>query len=328
MVAHRLSGRPLLGNRLDAGLFTGRRRQLEHARRAVLDRLNTVITGEPGAGRTSTLHVLLAELTVPHVLIRGAPVLDAGDLLRRVVADLQVRAGTGAGLPDLGASGDVVDRIGVLRQLAGAIDALVIAVDDVPPEVGMDLFGRYRDELWSIDAAWLVTVTTAHAPLVLRPPADVFFDVRIDLPALSDTEAADLLDKRIGGATDRLGIDRVISVAAGNPRRLIALARQLGSGDQGEFAAAADAGRRRSGLLAGMTAASRMLAGELEALGGASASDPALLARLGWTRPRAVQVLKELEAAGLVVATDERRGKGRPRKVYRLSAEPDISAET
>lgn len=321
MLVHRLSGRPLLGSRLDAGLFTGRRMQLDTARRALLNRLNTVITGEPGAGRTSILHALLAELTVPHVLIRGGPVLDTGDLLRRVVADLQVRAGTGAGFPDLGGSVDVIDRIELLRQRAGSVDALVIAVDDLPPEAGMDLFGRYRDELWSIDASWLVTVTAGHAPLVLRPPADVFFDVRIDLPALSDSEAADLLDKRIGEATDRAGIDRIVAVAGGNPRRLIALARQLVSGDQGEFAAAADAGRRRSGLLAGMTAAARMLAEELEALGGASASDPALLARLGWTRPRAVQVLKELEAAGLVVPTEERTGKGRPRKVYRLSAE-------
>lgn len=320
-MAHRLSGRPLLGSRLDAGLFTGRRIQLVMARRALHDRLNIVITGEPGAGRTSTMHALLADLPAPSVLVRGGAVLDAGDLLRRVIADLHVRAGTAAGFPDLGGSVDVIDRIALLRQRAGSVDALVIAVDDLPPEAGMDLFGRYRDELWSIDASWLVTVTAGHAPLVLRPPADVFFDVRIDLPALSDSEAADLLDKRIGEATDHAGIDRIVAAAGGNPRRLIALARQLVSGGRGEFTAAAAAARRRDGLLAGMTSAARMLAGELEALGGASASDPALLTRLGWTRPRAVQVLKELEAAGLVVATDERTARGRPRKVYRLSAE-------
>jgi predicted ArsR family transcriptional regulator len=61
-----------------------------------------------------------------------------------------------------------------------------------------------------------------------------------------------------------------------------------------------------------------MLAVELEALGGASASDDRLLSRMGWTRPRAVQVLAEMEKAGLVTASSEKTGQGRPRKVYKV----------
>lgn len=319
MFESRLSGRPLLGSRRDAGLLVGRHDELGRARRALQDRLNIVLTGDPGAGRTSLLHTLLAHLGGPHVLIRGGAVTDAADLLRQVTAELQSVGGPPTALPVAGGPGQLIDGIAALRQQAASVDGLVIAVDDVPPEVGMDLFGRYRDELWSIEGCWLVTMTAAHAPMVLRPPADVFFDVRVDLPALSDAEATDLLDKRMGDGVERAGIDRIVAVAGGNPRRLIDLARQLLAGGQGELAVVADAVQRRELVLAELTAAARMLARELQALGGASASDPSLLARLGWTRPRAVQVLKELQKAGLVVASDERSGKGRPRKVYRLS---------
>jgi hypothetical protein len=66
------------------------------------------------------------------------------------------------------------------------------------------------------------------------------------------------------------------------------------------------------------------LARELQQLGGASASDERLLSRLGWTRPYATRMLRRLEAAGLLVAS-ERPGPnastgGRPRRIYQLKA--------
>ena len=61
-----------------------------------------------------------------------------------------------------------------------------------------------------------------------------------------------------------------------------------------------------------------MLAQELESLGWSSASDERLLARMGWTRPRVIQVMAELEDRGLVDMREESTGRGRPRKLYRL----------
>lgn len=50
----------------------------------------------------------------------------------------------------------------------------------------------------------------------------------------------------------------------------------------------------------------------------ASAHDPELLERLGWTRPYAQRILSRLESAGLVRSIPERSGErvGRPRKLY------------
>lgn len=66
---------------------------------------------------------------------------------------------------------------------------------------------------------------------------------------------------------------------------------------------------------------------ELEALGGASASDEEFLRRLGWTRSRASQVLGELAEAKLVVPSDEQSAGGRrPRRVFRPAEPPPGAA--
>lgn len=70
---------------------------------------------------------------------------------------------------------------------------------------------------------------------------------------------------------------------------------------------------------------------ELDALGGASASDQEFLRRLGWTRSRATQVLRDLADAGVVSASDEQSPGGRrPRRVYRPADPPpgDWTVET
>lgn len=314
MHAARLSSRPLLANRTDRDLFVGRDYALKRARRALADRLNCIVTGDPGAGRTSLLHLLLADVDTPQVLVRGSAVDDAAELLRRISAALGKLDGIAEVEQLAGPGTEVIDLIDRLRRQLAPLDRCVIAVDDVPPDAGVELFGSYRDELWTVDACWLTTISAGHAPALLRPPADVFFEVRVDLQPLTDAESELLLRNRIGPGERH----RMLAVGGGNPRRLIELARAFHGADAAEIAAGADAILRRDAALAGTSKPARMLAAELETLGGASASDSLLLDRLGWTRARAVQVLKELEAAGVVDSTDERSGKGRARKVYRL----------
>ena len=64
------------------------------------------------------------------------------------------------------------------------------------------------------------------------------------------------------------------------------------------------------------------LADELARNGPAGPSDPDLLRRLGWSRPRAYQVFEQLERAGHVEMSAERTGQpGRPRNTYQLREE-------
>ena len=82
--------------------------------------------------------------------------------------------------------------------------------------------------------------------------------------------------------------------------------------------------RARAEELQEVSRPARMLAAEIDALGWVSASDQRLLDRMGWTRPRVVQVIAELESRGLVEMREERTGRGRPRKLYRLTPAADF----
>lgn len=69
-----------------------------------------------------------------------------------------------------------------------------------------------------------------------------------------------------------------------------------------------------------------MLMAELESLGANQRSDERLLSRLGWTRTRAVQVLRELEEHGMVTSSIVKAASGRPRKLYR-PVDPVVEAD-
>ncbi|MDQ6774121.1 MAG: hypothetical protein M3024_14255, partial [Candidatus Dormibacteraeota bacterium] len=68
--------------------------------------------------------------------------------------------------------------------------------------------------------------------------------------------------------------------------------------------------------VAALSEPGRRLYAEIVAGGAVSMSDAGLLGRLGWSRPRAQQVVAELEAAGLVTSAGEVAPRGRPRKLF------------
>jgi hypothetical protein len=189
-----------------------------------------------------------------------------------------------------------------------------MALDDAPAAAGNALFGALRDELWSIDLGWLVTVATADSATLTRPPADAFFESQVELGPLPVAASVEILRRRMGDAPERL-LEEAALIGAGNPRRLLDVARQLG-GEYSQWPAFSAAAAERELALAALGRPAHLLAAELEALGGASASDDRLLNAMGWTRPRAVQVLAEMERAGLVTASSQKTGQGRPRKIY------------
>ena len=177
----------------------------------------------------------------------------------------------------------------------------MLFVDEVPSrDVAQTLFGRLRDELWQVPLVWVVAVNDTDAGSLLTPPADAFFDVKLTLDSLTRDEQADVLSRRAGSAGRQLASQ----IDEGNVRRLLALTREALEPGAKTSTLLRKASQRQN-KVAALGRSASMLVSELEALGPVSASDESLLQRLGWTRERATQVLRRLEAEGVVCDRSE-----------------------
>jgi energy-coupling factor transporter ATP-binding protein EcfA2 len=292
--------------------------------------LNVLVVGERGSGKTTLLRQLaldLRERQTAVVFVDGKLATDAYSFLELIryqlgrapnlleaVRDRYARAPQPR--PNLGPSATVLELIDSLRDPTGDQPRTVLLVDGVPStDEAHTLFGRLRDELWQLPFTWIVAADERDRAALLRPPADAFFDRLIALAPLTEHEQVRLLRKRVS-VHDEEALQPMLAASGGNPRRLLALARDaLEGGTVVEDVLAARAAREQLASRLGRPAS--MLLSELEARGAASASDEDLLRSLGWTRTRAVQVFAELEDAGLVTSETEKGPTGRPRKVYR-----------
>lgn len=337
----------MLDNSRDHPLFAGRAALLRRIELSLRSGLNCLLTGDPGSGKTSLVRALMyrshdATDGLRFSYVRGASAHTAADLLAAILTAIRLRP---AASPNT--TGDPIELITALVDaFADSGDGLppqVLVVEDVQPGAGLELFGALRDELWKVDARWLVTASTAHAAGLLRPPADVFFETRVSLPRLAADEVADLLRVRFDAPDDAAhdaAAEALVAAVAqadpGTPRRALEMARELlaeptvgGTGLTGSQAVRVTEGsRRRAAALEQVSRPARMLAAELDSIGWASASDQQLLDRVGWTRPRVVQVVGELERRGLVQMREENTGRGRPRKLYRLTPAAEFIAGT
>ena len=324
----RLSGRPLLDTRADAALFVDRTPELDRLRQAVDEGLNVLISGVRGLGKTTLLRQFAyrAREAGREVAVLDATALaDPAALLHavaRLLGDPTAADGPLSAAELIAVIAETVTEHQPEDPPGGIGPGRALAVDGVAPAVAQAVFGQLRDEVWRLPLTWLVSCAEVDEPAFLRPPADAFFDITLRLPALSDDDVRDLLRRR--ATADELGNDavtEVVGLAAGNPRRAIDLARHLLLAPNGQaddtVGSVRDRLLDREQAVGRLGTPARMLLAELEASGGASASDERLLERLGWTRARAAQVLGQLEREGLVEATDEQRPAGRPRRVYR-----------
>lgn len=309
-------------------LFVDRTRELDVLARAAQLRFNALVLGERGAGTTSLLHQFMRWLRHENVearFVEASTAVSIDDLLCLVMGALG--AATTSDHPSL------EELAGSAERLDGR--SLVTVIDSIAsPALVHELFGQRRDELWDLPFRWVVAGHRADRARYLEPPADAFFDTVVELDELSREDAAALLLRRAGAPGTEDDPDAITlrtwagpiaqQVAPRLPRSLLAAVRAAllaGEDPADGYHRVAALQQRATGL--GRSAA--MLFAELMDLGPTSASDDRLLDRLGWTRGRAVQVAKQLEAEGLVVSTTAASGPGgvsgpgRPRKLYEVN---------
>lgn len=323
-----LSGRPLVDTPLDQILFVDRAEELRRALASIDRRSNVLVTGAPGIGKTSLLHRIEHELRgrgYQATFVDAAPassVEDLVDLIRwrlgnaPVMVPVVEAARQMTGQEVLGEAARLTRLLATLAEGVGPNERRVLLIDEPPSgAIGHALFGRLRDELWQLPFLWVVASDEHQRAALTRPPADAFFPVVIELPPLDTKESLELLQKRL----DRVqvaGLDRIVEIGRGSPRRLLALARELVINEHPAEEILSQEGKRNAVLDELGDSASQLFA-FLQEHGASSASDDDLLSAMGWTRARATQVLNSLEEAGLAVG---RREKGGRRKLYELTS--------
>lgn len=304
----RFRDRPLLVDGLDAGLYV-ERPELE---RRLVEPLsaggNVLLLGEAGSGKSTLLRRaagVLARSGRPAVAVNAGLAGDAAGLLDLVGDALGPgdEEGRGAGL------------LPAVRRLRREPPVVILVDGLIDRDVGYDVFGRLRDELWDLGHAWAVAVRPRDSAALRTPPADAFWSSVVEIPPLDADEVARLL--RLGLDPEELRrIEGDPAVAAGHPRQVIRAARAVL-----EPGAGAVAGHEHLERAAELGGSEALAAAELRDLGRpVSAGDPDLLGHLSWSRAYAQRILSNLEGHGVVRSIPERSDRpGRPRKLYELN---------
>ena len=284
--------------------------------------LNAVVHGPPGSGRTSFLRqVERGRPKARYVRLHGFETLtDRLDGIERAVTGSNAlerhRPDPFSAAFRALSTTEVkiaVDPLRFLRRAVGPIGGEpfhVVLVDDLDRKDCHELFGRLRDGLWELPIQWVVAGSASS----LDPPADTFFDAVVALLPFDDEGLRELVRRRAASGTPEEGsllmsrADSVIeSVAPCTPRRALSVLRDLYLSDD-----LAEATRDLANLQSARASLKPTANKLLDALihhGPTYAGDAELLAEVGVTRSRVVQLLAELEADGLVIVQREGRRK-------------------
>lgn len=319
--------RPLYDNAADRRLFVVPD-AWDPLQRAIERRLNVLLTGARGLGKTTLLRQIQLSLRDQNenvAFVDATAVRTVDELTMRIrdaltgrpapvaepVAALRSAFPHGEPPPG-GASQLLYDQLASLERL----EPTVVLVDaSGGGEAVYALFGRLRDVLWQLPHTWVVAVDEHERQTALKPPADAFFDVIVDLEPMPTERLIALLERRDPDTEPRARA-AIAAQATGNPRAAIralndaAINGRDSTGDLNGRAAVLDAANR-------LGRPHGMLMAELLDRGQASPSDEALQHALGISRARLTHLLRELREQGLVTAASERAaGPGRPKTIY------------
>jgi len=321
----RFRDRPLLVDGLDADLYLDRPELEARIVAPLRDGRNVLVLGDAGSGKSTLLRKAVSVLEQerhPAVLVNAAPADDAASLLELVDEALEERLVDRPQTPSPETGSRTARLLRAARRLRREQSAAILVDGLIDPNLGYDLFGRLRDELWSSGHSWAVAVRARDSAVLRTPPADAFWTTVVEIPTLTPEETEGLLKLGLS-PQEQNTVDANRPIAGVHPRYLIRWAQDLlDHGEHSELAAspwhlhlekASDLGRSEA-----------MAVAELQGLGRpVSAHDSELLERLGWSRPYAQRILSGLEERGLLRSIPERRDKaGRPRKLYELNPTP------
>src|SRR3954453_16153057 len=206
-----LSSRPLMSNAADARYFVDRADGLQRLEAAIERRLNAIVFGERGMGKTSLLQHLVfrareRDATEARLVYVDGSIADDALGVIELVRDELGRAPDLAdvlggrfnrGLHPREHASEAAMALDLLRALRDAPPATIV-LDGLPsPESGHTLFGRLRDELWQLPYAWIVATHPAARRTLLTPPADAFFEVQLTLEPLSIDDQVEMLARRM-----------------------------------------------------------------------------------------------------------------------------------
>jgi DNA-binding transcriptional ArsR family regulator len=318
-----ISQRPLSGSDADQRLFVDREEETSAVLRALELGFNVLVVGDPKSGRTSLLrHVerLVADSGRRTAFVDGLSHVGLPALLEALRGALRAAPGqpqVTAGPRSTVNESDVATLAPALDDSAPG-DGATVFVDNLTPGVAQALFGRFRDALWQLPYHWVVAGLLVRRSEYLEPPADSFFDSIVELGSLNEKDARSLLRTRIetaGDSDDAHLLERsmeeiVKGTVERTPGALLAGARAtlLRGAPDSAFADLVKLQTQAKSMGRGHA----MVFSELEAMAPVHAGDERLLQRLGYTRPRIVQILKDLEREGVV----ESRREGRRQMYY------------
>lgn len=285
---------------------------------------NVVLLADRGEGKTSTLHQLertfeqgvRENARTPMVFVDLAEANGLGRALELMIAAAREVGGHGTNLSEYVQNAFLTDSIRLrLRQL-GAVPGCCFLLDNADPKtVAHPLFGELRDRLWELDQhQFVLAANHADRKLLLRPPADAFWEQAVDLE-ITDDQAAQVIERGLGNAAP-WAHDLVATVGT-NLRRLIQAAQQIDAGEE-QPPSRSDSWKRWQEAVANLSRPASMVFAELEGLGEVSAADKRLAERMGYSKTTIVRALEELESEGLVASDQRTEGPGRPRKIYSL----------
>ena len=116
------------------------------------------------------------------------------------------------------------DLLQLVRTIGRAPASLLLL--DEPPggDEGHRIFGRLRDELWQLDHQWVVAASPDRASSLDRPPANAFFEVRLELGAIDQARQRTMLERRLPDVPST-AIEGLVGQVE-RPRELVRLARE------------------------------------------------------------------------------------------------------